>query len=236
MVKGSVQNTKNILIKVQKDGPYLVSGCLPLQKEIIEEDSRGYSVKWATGKKYKDQDNYALCRCGNSKSKPYCDGSHIKTGFDGTETATKEAYAKKAEKIIGPEIILTDVGELCFGAGFCHNKAGNVWELTEHSKDKDAKQLAIQEACNCPSGRLVVCDKKTSEPIEPNFKPSISLIEEPGKGVSGPIWVKGGVAIKSSEGTDYETRNRVTLCRCGNSKNKPFCDGHHTSMGFNDEE
>jgi CDGSH-type Zn-finger protein len=46
--------------------------------------------------------------------------------------------------------------------------------------------------------------------------------------------VKGGVQIKSSDGFVYEPRNRVTLCRCGQSGNKPFCDGTHISMKFND--
>ena len=58
------------------------------------------------------------------------------------------------------------------------------------------------------------------------------LIENPEAGTSGPIWVKGGIPIESADGTEYETRNRVTLCRCGQSKNKPFCDGAHISIGF----
>ncbi|MCJ7713336.1 CDGSH iron-sulfur domain-containing protein, partial [Candidatus Bathyarchaeota archaeon] len=52
--------------------------------------------------------------------------------------------------------------------------------------------------------------------------------------VSGPIWVKGGVIVESSDGTSYEVRNRQTLCRCGKSENKPFCDGTHIKAGFND--
>ncbi len=55
----------------------------------------------------------------------------------------------------------------------------------------------------------------------------LALIEDPGIGVSGPIWVRGGVRIESAEGKIYEIRNRVTLCRCGKSKNKPFCDSAH---------
>jgi CDGSH-type Zn-finger protein len=80
----------------------------------------------------------------------------------------------------------------------------------------------------------VVWDKKTGKPIEPNFKPSISLLEDTGKRVSGPIWVKDGIPVESSDGKEYEIRNRVTLCRCGKSRNKPFCDGSHIEAGFND--
>ena len=68
--------------------------------------------------------------------------------------------------------------------------------------------------------------------IEPDLEPSISLIENPQTGTSGPIWVKGRIPIESADGFEYESRNRVTLCRCGKSNNKPFCDGSHTSINF----
>jgi CDGSH-type Zn-finger protein len=50
----------------------------------------------------------------------------------------------------------------------------------------------------------------------------------------GPLWVRGGVRITGSDGRDYEVRNRATLCRCGASSNKPFCDGTHKKIGFRD--
>lgn len=70
--------------------------------------------------------------------------------------------------------------------------------------------------------------------LEREFEKSISLVEDPQNKVSGPIWVKGGVPVESSDGSTYEIRNRVTLCRCGKSKNKPFCDGSHIDESFND--
>jgi CDGSH-type Zn-finger protein len=219
------QNKAKII--VSKNGPYLVSGDLPLQEEIIGCDEEGHSVQWQVGKKYPNKENYALCRCGQSKNKPYCDGSHIKVGFDGEETASREKYLDQAEKIEGPEIDLTDVTELCAGARFCHNKVGNTWELTQNSDDPAAKKEAISQSCKCPSGRLVNFDKKTGQAIEPKFNPSISVVEDPIKKAQGPLWVKGGVEIESADGAKYEKRNRVTLCRCGRSQNKPFCDASH---------
>jgi CDGSH-type Zn-finger protein len=128
---------------------------------------------------------------------------------------------------------LTDAIPLCALARFC-DLASGTWKLTEDSADPKCRKLAIQTACNCPSGRLVVWDKKTKKPIEPKLAKSISLIEDPSAGVSGPIWVKGGVQLVSCDGTKYEIRNRMTLCRCGKSDNKPFCDGSHIDAGFND--
>ena len=51
-----------------------------------------------------------------------------------------------------------------------------------------------------------------------------------------PLWVRGGVQIVSADGGVYEVRSRVTLCRCGASSNKPFCDGSHASIGFDDRK
>ena len=231
-----MENLKNkAKVLITKDGPYVVSGNLPLEKEIIVPDNEGNSVEWQKGKKYENKENYALCRCGQSKNNPYCDGTHAKIDFDGTETANRQKYIVQAEKIEGAEVELTDKQELCALARFCHNKKGNVWELTENSGDQKSKEEAIRQACNCPAGRLVIWDKKTGKPIEPKFKQSISLIEDPEKKVSGPIWLKGGVELESSNGQKYETRNRVTLCRCGKSRNKPFCDGCHIQNGFKDD-
>ena len=62
------------------------------------------------------------------------------------------------------------------------------------------------------------------------------LIEDPSLGVSGPLWVRGGIPVTGADGGQYEVRKRVTLCRCGQSKNKPFCDGSHIEAGFKDFE
>ncbi|GEM_PF-1172707 len=65
--------------------------------------------------------------------------------------------------------------------------------------------------------------------------PSIGLIEDPVEACSGPLWVRGGVRVISADGFQYEIRNRVTLCRCSASRNKPFCDGSHAAIKFKDD-
>lgn len=69
-------------VAVAKNGPYLVSGGLPLAKETIICNEGGTPFRWEKGKSYPDWENYALCRCGSSNNKPFCDGSHITTGFN----------------------------------------------------------------------------------------------------------------------------------------------------------
>jgi CDGSH-type Zn-finger protein len=70
-------------IKVSKNGPYLVSGGIPIVKQTITTDTEGIPNEWRSGKEYQSQENCALCRCGQSKNKPFCDGTHIKVKFDG---------------------------------------------------------------------------------------------------------------------------------------------------------
>lgn len=221
-------------IKVTKDGPFEVSGKIPLDKQVIKTDDQGYPLSYEKIKQYKTDEKYYLCRCGNSKNKPFCDGSHI-TGFDGKENAGHSKYLERAEKKEGENLILYDDNSLCSGAGFCYGKEGNAWFLSG-SKDKVKNDLAIKQCCNCSSGRLTVFDKKTKLFIEPKFKPNISILFEPWKDVGSSIWVKGNIPIISENNEQFETRNRVTLCRCGRSANKPFCDSTHRYDGFKDDE
>jgi len=212
-------------IKITKDGPYAVSGNIPLRKEKIVLDSDGLPFKWEKIKEYPLKQQYLLCRCGHTKTPPYCDQSHKEIGFNGKETASNALFDKQAEVIDGPDLILKDSPPLCVHARFC-DRAGGIWDLTRKSDDKVSRETAIEEACNCPSGRLVASDRKTQKPIEPELDQSISVTSDK-EGTPGPLWIKGGIPIESADGKTYEIRNRVTLCQCGRSKNKPFCDGSH---------
>lgn len=220
-------------IRVTKDGPYLVTGDLPLAKATIGVNAEGESVRWEWGEEYRRQQQYALCRCGGSASKPYCDGTHAKNGFDGTETASRVPYREQAKLIEGPVMSLTDVDSLCAFARFC-DPHGKVWTLVTQTDREEARNFFVRETCDCPSGRLVAWDNASGEPIEPPLAPSIGLIEDPVEDCSGPLWVRGGVQVVAADGYAYEVRNRVTLCRCGASSNKPFCDGSHAAIKFRD--
>jgi hypothetical protein len=115
---------------------------------------------------------------------------------------------------------------LCAGARFC-DRAGTVWTTVGEISGAEERAAFVDQVGQCPSGRLVAYDANTGEALEPELPPSIVLVEDPSEGVRGPLWVRGGIEIVGADGTSYETRNRVTLCRCGASANKPFCDGSH---------
>ena len=186
--------------------------------EIVDAQGNVYGLQGRTV--------VSICRCGMSANKPFCDGNHIKANFNGTETSTNEPYIKMAKEIDGPELKLQDAEVLCASARFCH-RGGDIWQVVPKSDEAWAKKNAVENACDCPSGRLVIMDKKSGETIEPKIEKSVGFIFDVGIGVDGPLWIRGGIPIYSAKDGLYEVRNRVTLCRCGKSQNKPFCDSSH---------
>jgi CDGSH-type Zn-finger protein len=215
-------------IRVIKRGPYLVSGGIPLCDQSIVIDQDGQCHGWQAGKCFSTSETYSLCRCGRSNNPPFCDGSHLEIAFEGTEVANDEPYLTRAIRFEGPELTLADDISLCADAGFCE-RAGGIWRLIQQLSDPEARRTAIEEAADCPSGRLVVWDKE-GQTLEPEFAPSIGVTNVPPGRRMGPLWVRGRIPIESSNGVRYEIRNRLTLCRCGKSANKPFCDGKHRHL------
>lgn len=209
-------------IQVLKDGPYKVTGGIPLnQIEIITADDGG-AIDLKEINKYDVGDTYMLCRCGKSNKKPFCDGSHIKAGFVGTETASFRDYDDQKVMFPSEEVDLVQVPSYCAVARFCDYDGG----IVRHMRDGET-DTAIKEACNCLSGSLVMQNKDGSK-IEMELPTEVSVVEDPYEEAHGPLWVKNYIEVESEDcGKTYEKRNRVTLCRCGKSNNKPFCDGSH---------
>lgn len=232
---GSVPAERKFSITVTEAGPYLVYGRPPLAEQFIMPNENDESWYFQEGKHFSTEtEPTALCRCGSSHSKPYCDGSHDRAPWDARLTASDEPLLDRTEIVEGETLAMTDNPKYCVFARFCH-PAGDAWSLTERSADPEARELAIREASMCPSGRLMAWDKISSTPYEFRFEPSLGLIEDMGIGASGGLWVRGGIPIRRESGETYEIRNRVVLCRCGQSSNKPYCDGTHAAVKWRDE-
>ena len=229
---GSTESDPSMSIEVQKDGPYIVHGSPPLHLQFIETNAAGHSWSYKEGRAFEVKEKTALCRCGQSRNKPYCDGTHAKVPVDLTETASFEPMLNDAQEIDGPTHSLTDNERYCAYGRFCDN-GERIWNEVQMPGEEHTR-LATYMAHQCPSGRLLIWDRRTGEPVEQALKPSLSLIEDPALGVSGPLLVRGGIRVQSASGESYEIRNRQTLCRCGASSNKPFCYGSHASMKFHD--
>lgn len=225
-------------VHITKNGPYMVDADIPLVQAKIVVDEEGTSVKWSQGKKYPPQaETYALCRCGHSSNKPYCDGAHAKIGFDGTETAPRGRDEKTTKVYEGAQIDLMDEESLCASMRFC-DRGARAWRAAIQSDVTGNKELAIEECGCCASGRLTPYDKD-GNPIEPELAQEISPTEDTAAGFRGPLWVKGGIEVVGADGKPYMVRNRMTLCRCGESENLPFCDTSHLNCphmrGFDGE-
>ena len=229
----TTQKEPSLYIKVTQNGPYLVFGDVDIQQHIIQPNQEGHPWEYLKGEKYKSAHQpCALCRCGQSKKKPFCDGTHKKVDFDGTEMAPRENIMEKATAYKGPHYTLYDNELYCAFARFC-DAFGQIWNLVREGR-LETDELAVRETGHCCAGRLMIQNNETGEMIEPKLEKSIGVIEDPLFRTSGPLYIKGGIQVVAEDGTLYEIRNRQTLCRCGASQNKPFCDGTHASMRFDD--
>jgi CDGSH-type Zn-finger protein len=222
--------TRGPRIKVVKDGPYVVEGEVPVFRVSPVTDDSGDRVEWKRQKELGHDESFELCRCGRSATMPFCDRAGEKEDFDGTESADRRPTMERREQWgTGPVVVLTDDVSLCSSAAFCHRGDTDVWELAEGATgDPERRALLTEMVRLCPSGRLVLHALPGGEADEEELPQEIGVID------NGPLWVRGRIPIEAADGFEYEVRNRVTLCRCGQSKMKPFCDSSHLRARFTD--
>lgn len=215
-------------ITVQEDGPYVVSGNVTITRTAQVETEFGEPVGWVPDEELDDPPaRYELCRCGRSSDKPFCDGSHL-SGFDGTETAERSDIAERRYEFPAGEGRVSFDLSMCQHAGFCGDRFTNWRRLARRADDPAVRERLMQMVRLCPSGALEMQPDDDGEQLEPALPVSIGVVRD------GPYWVRGRIPVTSDDGHTYEVRNRVTLCRCGRSENKPFCDGSHGHVGFRD--
>lgn len=215
-------------VEIEAHGPYVVQGDLPLVELAQVQTFNGEPIAWhELGDVEAPKGRVRLCRCGQSAQRPFCDDSHLASGFDGAEVADRRPFHERAEELHGPNAGIADDGALCISAGFCGTRTTTVWKLLPESADPERYTLMRDMIWRCPSGRIVLLDAAGGE-VEPELRPEIAVL--PG----GPLWLRGGVEVIGADGVPWETRNRVLLCRCGQSGNRPFCDGTHSSLHFDE--
>jgi CDGSH-type Zn-finger protein len=170
----------------------------------------------------------ALCRCGGSKNKPFCDGTHGTNGFRDENTADPSQNRRVA--YAGKGITIFDNRAICSHAGYCTDELAAVFRqrqdpwIDPHGAPIEKIIATIRK---CPSGALSYAVDGVEAP-PPERSPMVTVTD------NGPYAVTGGIelaAVKMGEGASKE---HYTLCRCGASKNKPFCDGSHWNVGFDD--
>lgn len=209
-------------------GPLMVGGGLPLVRKTAVHSEHGEPMTWQTSEPLTDRSAYALCRCGASDNKPFCDGTHSSTGFEGADTADASTYAERSKELGGTGLTVRDDRSICVHAGFCGTRHTNVWKQVADTDDSITRMAVINEIEKCPSGALTYTLDGQDHDTEPDMPTQVGVIDD------GPLWVSGGVPVTTADGTVLEARARVTLCRCGESGNKPLCDGSHKEAGFTD--
>lgn len=206
--------TARTTIEVEKNGPYRVSGTCRVC------DSRGAEVP-ARG-------TFALCRCGNSSRKPFCDGTHARISFGGMRFATGPIGA--GESYRGRRITIHDNRAICAHAGVCTDNLPGVFRPGREpwiDADGAGAEAIIALVKRCPSGALSYSIDGARADGEPRER-AITCSR------NGPLYVTGDVALKADGGLAPPFSDRYALCRCGGSKNKPFCDGTHWAIGFDE--
>lgn len=204
------------VIEPKKNGPYLVKNLQSLT------NSKGADLLPA-------KEIIALCRCGNSNNKPFCDGTHSKIGFSGD---VDDPRAGTWRDYVGNKITIHDNRHLCAHAGKCTDGLSSVWRMGEQPwidpNGADAEKI-ISVVEQCPSGALSY--SVDGEQASRKTGAGGIVVSK-----DGPYHVTGGVTLKDPSRNIDDAPARYALCRCGGSKNKPFCDGTHWHIGFKDEK
>jgi CDGSH-type Zn-finger protein len=217
-----------MMLEVQTNGPYVLSGDVPLRRTRAVMSEHGEPLTWQTTSRLESGPFVALCRCGGSANKPFCDGTHKAAGFDGTEAAPIDTFDERAKELEGTGVVVRDDRGICEHAGFCGNRVSNVWKMVSNTDDSVVRSQTMAMIDRCPSGALTYRLAGETTDVEPELPVGVGVIE------NGPLFVTGGLPVQRADGQPFETRNRMTLCRCGGSSRKPLCDGTHKQNGFID--
>jgi CDGSH-type Zn-finger protein/truncated hemoglobin YjbI len=209
-------------IKVSLNGPYLVSAVAEITNWLGEELPL--------------QSEIALCRCGQSSNKPYCDGTHAGTNFSGAKDPKR--VPDKRDAYPGQQIEIFDNRGICAHSGFCTDRLASVFHVGKEpfiAPSGGRMDEIIQAVRACPSGALSygIDGVEARAQVDRARPASVEVSKD------GPYRVTGDVRLVDELGNDVpraegSSREHYSLCRCGHSQNKPFCSGMHWYVKFAD--
>lgn len=203
------------------NGPYyLLTESSPAPVPFLR-DSRGEACATVRG--------VALCRCGGSRNKPFCDGTHGRIGFSDAKGTPHAPDARR--DYIGRRITIHDNRSICAHAGVCTDRLASVFRSGKEpwiDADGAAVEAIIDTVHRCPSGALSYSIDGVEQRDQPHA-PMVTVTR------NGPYAVTGGVELIGVVRAQGASTEHYTLCRCGASNNKPFCDGSHWEIEFTDE-
>ena len=209
-------------IQTESNGPYLVT-------------NGGSLFNWL-GEHIPLRPLAALCRCGRSATKPFCDGTHAEINF--TDQKDPKRVSDRRETYVGQQINILDNRGTCAHSGFCTDRLSTVFRRgAEPFVAPSGARLddIIRAVRACPSGALsfAIDGREAREQVDQVRPPAIEVSKD------GPYRITGGIPLTDSHGdaekfNEDASREHYSLCRCGHSQNKPFCSGMHWYVKFSD--
>ena len=209
-------------IRVRENGPYLLTGGA-LMSNFLGEPTTAPPVA-------------ALCRCGRSESKPWCDGTHATIGFN--DRKHPDRVADRLDTYAARQFTILDNRGICAHSGRCTDALPTVFRVGTEPFVAPAGGRAddiLRAIQACPSGALgaAIAERRAADVVDRIRPPAIEVSKD------GPYYVTGGVDLRDDAGNEPvrsagASREHFALCRCGQSKNKPFCSGAHWYADFHD--
>jgi CDGSH-type Zn-finger protein len=205
--------------------------CLPNGPYYLLNDMTPAAVpnlRRANGEPCASVRGVALCRCGGSANKPFCDGTHGTNAF--TDQKTADDTRNRRVSYTGKRITIHDNRGICAHAGVCTDRLKSVFRMRQEpwiDPDAASAEEIIETIAKCPSGAL----SYTIDSVEyrdHEREPMVTITND------GPYAITGGIELIGVAFGEGASKEHYTLCRCGASKNKPFCDGSHWAVGFRD--
>lgn len=141
---------------------------------------------------------------------------------------------KITKKYTNGEVTVVWKPHLCVHAGTCFTELPKVFIPYERpwiKMEAATTDQIIDTVLHCPTDALTYYmneegEKKSADSKTPEVE--ITILKD------GPAIVKGNIKLVDFDGNEIVTEERTSLCRCGNSKSKPFCDGSHIQIDFKD--